>query len=89
MKGDLWLDLKQNTVEATNQSSLYVFEHQEQYPKLVKEAMKPYAICGGGYPLYIQNEFRGCLIVSGLDHMDDHQLIIDALQRLNLETKEI
>ena len=80
--GDLWLDLKQHTVEETQQSSLYVFEHQEEYPKLVEESMKTYAICGGGYPLYINHEYHGCFIVSGLDHLDDHGLIIEAIERM-------
>ena len=75
-KGDEWLNKKQRTVEHTHQSSLYVYNHQQYYPEFLKE---DYAICGVGYHLLIENVYRGCLIVSGLDHQEDHKLILEAL----------
>lgn len=80
-KGDMWLNRKQKTVEETKESSLYVWQHQDKYPHMINH--DDYAVCGGGYPLYIENEFKGVLIVSGLAHTDDHQLIIDAIERMN------
>lgn len=78
-KGDLWLNKKQRTVEKTHQSSLYVFDHQDDYKELDEET---YAICGGGYPLFINGEYHGVLIVSGLRHDEDHALILRALKEM-------
>lgn len=78
-KGDLWLNKKQRTVEKTHQSSLYVFDHQDDYKELDEET---YGICGGGYPLFINGEYRGVLIVSGLRHDEDHALILRALKEM-------
>lgn len=78
-KGDLWLNKKQRTVEKTHQASLYVFNHQDEYKELDEET---YAICGGGYPLFINGEFHGVLIVSGLRHDEDHELILKALKEM-------
>ena len=79
-KGDLWLNRKQKTVEETHESSLHVWLHQDKYPHMIDN--ESYAVCGGGYPLIINNEFRGTFIVSGLAHQEDHQLILDAIERM-------
>ena len=71
-KSDEWLNKKQHMVEETHHASLHVFEHHEDYPTID-------VACGGGYPLFINHEYRGCFIVSGLDHIDDHKLILEAL----------
>ena len=65
-KGVEWLDRKQNTVERYQHSTYYVFLDQEERH-------------GGGFPLIIKGELRGCVIISGLAHDEDHQLIIDVL----------
>lgn len=36
----------------------------------------------GGYPLYVEDELRGCFVISGLDYRDDHQLIVTALKEM-------
>lgn len=79
--GEEWLDKKQKTVELFNHSSYYVYalnEQHHQYDLLRKD----YAICGGGYPIIVDDEVKGCIIVSGLAHDEDHQLIINALRRV-------
>jgi len=82
-RGAEWLDRKQRTVNETKHSSLYVFEHEADYPELTFEA--GYAPCGGGFPMIINGELKGCFIVSGLAHDEDHALIVNALQLMKEE----
>lgn len=77
-KGVEWLDRKQNTVERYQHSTYYVFLDQEER-HVYDENDSTIAICGGGFPLIIKGELRGCVIVSGLAHDEDHQLIINTL----------
>ena len=42
-------------------------------------------ICGGGFPLIIRGELRGSILVSGLVHDEDHQVIVDCLRKLKDE----
>lgn len=78
-KGVEWLDRKQNTVERYQHSSYYVYLDQQER-NIYDENDASIAICGGGFPLIIKGELRGCVIVSGLAHDEDHQLIIDVLR---------
>ena len=79
-KGDEWLDRKQRTVERTHRSSLDVFNHSYDYKELLDDHR--YAVCGGGYPIIIDGVYRGTFIVSGLEHTQNHQLIVDALKEM-------
>lgn len=79
-KGDMWLNRKENTVMKAKHSSLYVYNHQDNYKDMIND--EQYAICGGGFPLIENNEIKGVFIVSGLDHEEDHQLIIKALKEM-------
>ncbi len=39
-----------------------------------------FAMCGGGFPLNVRGVGQvGVIAVSGLPHLDDHQVIVDAL----------
>ncbi|MBP2058454.1 uncharacterized protein (UPF0303 family) [Lactobacillus colini] len=79
-KTDEWLNRKQFIVMASGHSSLYVFDHQDEFPWL---RHNPQVIMtGGGYPIYVGKELRGCFVVSGLDHRDDHQLIVNAIKEM-------
>lgn len=79
-KGVMWLDRKQKTVETFQCASLEVFTKAKTDPeKFAAYQTAEYAICGGGYPIIVDNQIIGCVIVSGLAHEDDHQLIVDAL----------
>ena len=53
------------------------FEEDEKDESLV--------ICGGGFPLIIRGELRGSILVSGLIHDEDHQVIVDCLRKLKDE----
>ena len=78
--GDMWLNRKENTVMESKHSSLYVFEHESEYAYMKDN--DNYAVCGGGFPLVVDGELRGCFIVSGLEHEEDHDLIIKALKEI-------
>ena len=79
--GEIWLDKKQKTVEKFCHSSYYIYlqnQQHHQYDCLKDE----YAICGGGFPIIVNQQIIGCICVSGLKHEQDHQLIIEALDAL-------
>lgn len=78
--GVLWLDRKANTVIKTKRSSLFVYKHQEKFKEILND--ENYAICGGGYPLIIDDQFRGVFCVSGLEHDQDHNLIVKVLKEM-------
>lgn len=80
-KGDEWLNCKQFITMATGHSSLYVFEHQAEFPYLSNNPQIVHT--GGAYPLYVNRSLRGCFVISGLEHTQDHQLIVDAIKLLN------
>ena len=50
----------------------------------VNEKDESLVICGGGFPLIIRGELRGSILVSGLVHDEDHQVIVDCLRKLKL-----
>lgn len=82
-KGEKWLDRKENTVRESQHSSLYTFDHDKDF-----EYMKDnddYAVCGGGFPLIVNDEVKGAFLVSGLEHTEDHNLIIKALRKMKGE----
>ena len=85
-KGVVWLDRKQKTVEKYGHSSYYVYlENEENGMYQADEKDESLVICGGGFPLIIQNELRGSILVSGLAHDEDHQVIVDCLRELKDE----
>lgn len=79
--GDLWLNRKQKTVETFQHSSYYVFlDNKENGSYQAYEEDETLAICGGGFPIIVEHQIVGSIIVSGLAHEEDHQLIVDALK---------
>ena len=81
--GETWLDRKEKTVLASGHSSLYVFDHPDDF-EYMKEN-DDYVICGGGFPLIVNDEIKGAFMVSGLEHTEDHNLIIKALKKMKGE----
>lgn len=78
-----WLARKVNTVNQFGKSSLRVWAEFEQNGLTMEdERLEPmkFAMCGGGFPLNIRGVGAvGVIAVSGLPHLDDHQVIVDAL----------
>ena len=80
------MDGKKKTVEKYGHSSYYIYlENEENGTYQADEKDESLVICGGGFPLIIQNELRGCILVSGLAHDEDHQVIVDCLRKLKDE----
>lgn len=78
--GDTWLNRKQNTVELFKLPSYQVWQENETshcYEQYVND--ERYAICGGGYPIVVDDNMIGSIIVSGLAHDEDHQIIVDVI----------
>lgn len=87
--GDEWLNRKQKTVETFGHSSYYIWTQNEQthqYDHYLQDSQ--FAICGGGFPLMVQNQRIGCCIVSGLEHDQDHQIIVHCLQKLKRKKEQ-
>jgi len=83
-----WLDRKRKSVNLMNMSSLgflYWLEDSASTLSDPKLNSDDYAACGEGYPIRIEcMDVIGTICVSKLpDHLDDHQLIIDALSAFN------
>ena len=77
-----WLLRKRKTVLESGHSSLFVRLNSGDDLYKSWENDSEYAICGGGFPIRINGGIRGAICVSGLNHQDDHQLIVDALCKL-------
>ena len=81
---DRWLKRKINTVNRMHKSTLHIFTLlQEKGEDLLKDwFLDPmeYACMGGGFPIHINKTgVIGCIEVSGLTHLEDHQMILDVL----------
>lgn len=80
-----WLDRKVNTVTQFHKSSLQVYcDYKMRGITLEGERLNPmdFALCGGGFPLTVKGiGVVGAIAVSGLPHLDDHQVIVDALEK--------
>lgn len=78
---ELWVNRKINTVRATGHSSLYsraVMEKTGAYQELgLENRMGELAICGGGVAIREGDEVKAVIIVSGLPHEDDHNLVMN------------
>lgn len=78
-KNDIWLLRKEKTVIDSGHSSLYVFMNKDKYHHLLND--EHYAVCGGGYPIIEDNQCKGAICVCGLQHDQDHALIMEALDQ--------
>lgn len=82
-ENDIWVQRKLNTVELTGHSSLALREKIDRL-KIQESDLgfrtSDLAVCGGGFPLFNASGLVGVLIVSGLPHLDDHDLIVDSLR---------
>lgn len=78
-----WLQRKINTVNQFGKSSLRLWAEFAQNNVTMEDERLPemdFALCGGGFPLNVRGVGQvGVIAVSGLPHLDDHQVIVDAL----------
>lgn len=85
-KSEEWLDRKEKTVMKTGKASIEVWENPSEYPEIREE--DGYAVCGGGYPLYVNDSLKGAFVISGLEHTEDHALIVRILKKLTGESND-
>ena len=80
---DSWIMRKVNTVELTGHSSLALREKVEAL-NIQEEDLgfrtSDLAVCGGVFPLKTNGVLVGIAVVSGLPHLDDHDLIVEHLR---------
>ena len=89
-KGDQWLNRKQNTVELFKLPTYQIWQENERshcYQQYTND--ERYVICGGAYPIIVGKGMIGSVIVSGLAHNEDHQIIVDVLSKYHDEKNKI
>ncbi|MBB5399541.1 MULTISPECIES: heme-binding protein [Paraburkholderia] len=78
-----WIRRKENTVFHFERSSLEVgvmLERNEQRLASLGLPEQRFTALGGGVPLRVVNDgIVGAMCVSGLDHVADHELVVEAL----------
>ncbi|ONI42062.1 hypothetical protein AN396_00385 [Candidatus Epulonipiscium fishelsonii] len=78
LSGETWLEAKHNTVMTRSISTLGLFASGKTLESLKLNGN--YTQFGGGFPLKVKNAgIVGSVLVSGLYHVDDHNLIIEGL----------
>jgi uncharacterized protein (UPF0303 family) len=78
-----WLNRKEKTVLDSGHSSLYVCLSSDEVPEYKEwESDEAYAICGGGFPIIENGQVTGAICVSGLEHLDDHGLIVESIEEV-------
>ena len=79
----VWLDRKEKVCRETKHSSYYIFLdniNSHCYDYMVDD--ESYGICGGSFPLRVNEEFKGTITVSGFRPQEDHSVIIDSLKEI-------
>ncbi|MCI8294072.1 MAG: hypothetical protein HFH53_11175 [Hespellia sp.] len=79
----MWMACKYNTFLRTGKSSMRVLaerkENKVPFEPWCYQGMS-YMLGGGAFPIRKRDgELIGCILVSGLEHQEDHQLIVDSL----------
>ncbi len=75
---DNYLKGKESVVIKTGKSSMYVFEHKDDYQELLN--ISNYCVSGGAIPIIINNEIRGSISISGMTQELDHALAQEVLE---------
>lgn len=85
LHNEVWLRAKEKTVHRMGMSSLRLAAQlalKHSAPEDEKLDNVTYCACGGGFPLVLRNGgLVGSICVSGLPHLQDHQVIIDTLKK--------
>ncbi len=80
-----WLNRKFNTVMRTEVSTLEFYMYLQNSGHTMADKFmdeKTYACAGGGFPIRVEDSgVIGAVIVSGLNHVQDHDFIVRCLSR--------
>ena len=90
---DLWLRRKVNTVNMLHRSTLRVhlmpWVGEDDICTDGHLDLKQYSNMGGGFPIYVNGVgVIGAVAVSGLSHMEDHQMAVAGIAQM-LEIKDL
>ncbi|NTW90635.1 MAG: heme-binding protein [Erysipelotrichaceae bacterium] len=75
---DNYLKGKENVVIKTGKSSMFVYDHQNDYQELLNDSN--YCVSGGALPIMINGEIRGSISISGMTQELDHALAQEVLE---------
>lgn len=82
---ELWMSRKFNTVRNMEMSSLRLFMILKKNGETLEERglnSQDYVACGGGFPIRVSGVgVIGSVIVSGLDHMADHEFAMACISQ--------
>ncbi|MDY3918511.1 MAG: heme-degrading domain-containing protein [Candidatus Limivivens sp.] len=85
LNNENWLRRKNNSVRTLEHSTLHtcmLLRKEEASLEGWFLDPKEYAACGGGFPIRIEEVgVVGAILVSGLDHVSDHDLIVKCVSR--------
>lgn len=92
LHNEQWMQRKFNTVKVMECSSLGLYmrlrENEQTMTELCLDELE-YACCGGGFPIRIEEVgVIGAIMVSGLNHVADHDFIVKSLIKY-LHTDEV
>ena len=80
-----WMNRKFNTVLRTEVSSLSWFMRLKENDQTMADKFMDenvYACCGGGFPVRVEDAgVVGIILVSGLNHVQDHDFIVKSLSK--------
>lgn len=85
LNDEKWMSRKVNSVRALERSSLHTYmmlrKNEENLSDWCLDKTE-YAASGGGFPVRVEEVgVIGAVVVSGLDHVSDHDLIVKAVSR--------
>lgn len=82
---EFWMGKKYNTVSRTGTSSLRAAAElalSGRAPAPWELDEEHFALCGGGFPIYVRRKgMVGVYCISGLPHLEDHQLLTAAISQ--------
>lgn len=80
-----WLERKFNMVKMTEKSSLYAYMILQHTGETLEDwglSNKDHAASGGGFPIRVEEVgVIGAVILTGLDHVSDHDLLIKCISK--------
>ena len=81
--GMLWLEKKEKMCNLAGHSSYYAFLENmttHKYDQCIHD--ESYGLCGGSFPIVVQNSQVGTITVTGCRPNEDHQIIVAGLEKL-------
>lgn len=74
---DNYLKGKEKVVKETQQTSMFVYEHKDDFSHLLSDSS--YCVSGGALPIIVNHQIRGSISISGMTQELDHALALEVL----------